>query len=86
MTSNFFLNKIWTFENRNFGVKETGIQYLLFMAFSSIGAIIQLALVFALLENYNLGYPSALILAVSVASVGNFLLNKKWTFKEKIWS
>jgi len=86
MTSNFFLNKIWTFENRNFGVKETGIQYLMFMAFSSIGAIIQLALVFALLENYNIGYPSALILAVSVASVGNFLLNKKWTFKEKIWS
>jgi len=25
-------------------------------------------------------------LAVAAASVGNFLLNKKWTFKEKIWS
>jgi dolichol-phosphate mannosyltransferase len=31
-------------------------------------------------------YPQALILAVAAASVGNFLLNKKWTFKEKIWS
>lgn len=85
MTSNFFLNKLWTFENRNFAVKETGIQYLMFMGFSSLGAVIQLVLVFALLENYNIGYPFALILAVSAASIGNFLLNKKWTFKEKIW-
>jgi dolichol-phosphate mannosyltransferase len=58
----------------------------MFMGFSSIGAIIQLGLVYFLLENYNIEYPSALILAVSAASVGNFLFNKKWTFKEKIWS
>jgi len=25
-------------------------------------------------------------LAVGVAAFGNFLLNKKWTFKEKVWS
>jgi dolichol-phosphate mannosyltransferase len=31
-------------------------------------------------------YPLSLILAVAAASVGNFLFNKKWTFKEKIWS
>jgi dolichol-phosphate mannosyltransferase len=86
MTSNFFLNKLWTFEDKNFNVKDTGIQYCMFMGFSSIGAIIQLGLVYLLLENYNIEYPSALILAVSAASVGNFLFNKKWTFKEKIWS
>jgi dolichol-phosphate mannosyltransferase len=86
MTSNFFLNKLWTFENRDFNVKDTGIQYGMFMGFSSLGAIIQLALVYVLLEDYNVEYPLALILAVSAASVGNFLLNKKWTFKEKIWS
>jgi dolichol-phosphate mannosyltransferase len=86
MTSNFFLNKLWTFENRDFKVKDTGIQYGMFMGFSSLGAIIQLALVYVLLEDYNVEYPLALILAVSAASVGNFLLNKKWTFKEKIWS
>ena len=86
MTSNFFLNKLWTFENKNFSMKVTGIQYIMFMAFSSLGAIIQVGLVYALLENYNIDYPSALILAVSAASIGNFLLNKKWTFKEKIWS
>jgi dolichol-phosphate mannosyltransferase len=86
MTSNFFLNKLWTFEDRKFRLKETGIQYGMFIGFSSLGAIVQLLIVYALVENYNMDYPLALILAVAAASVGNFLLNKKWTFKEKIWS
>jgi dolichol-phosphate mannosyltransferase len=86
MTSNFFLNKVWTFEERDFNMKKTGIQFGMFIGFSSLGAIIQLLLVYALVENYNMEYPPSLILAVAVASVGNFLLNKKWTFKEKIWS
>ena len=86
MTSNFFLNKLWTFEDRKFNVKETGIQFGKFIGFSSLGAVIQLLLVYVLVENYNMDYPLSLILAVAAASVGNFLLNKKWTFKEKIWS
>lgn len=86
MTSNFFLNKIWTFEDRKFNWKGTGIQLGMFMSFSSLGAIVQLLLVYALVENYKMDYPASLILAVAVASVGNFLLNKKWTFREKIWS
>jgi dolichol-phosphate mannosyltransferase len=86
MTSNFFLNKLWTFEEKDFTVKKSAIQYGMFMGFSSLGAAIQLGLVYALVEIYNMNYPLALILAVATASVGNFLLNKKWTFKEKIWS
>ena len=86
MTSNFFLNKLWTFEDRDFNVKKTGIQFGMFIGFSSLGAIIQLVLVYALVESYNMEYPLSLILAVAAASVGNFLFNKKWTFKEKIWS
>jgi dolichol-phosphate mannosyltransferase len=86
MTSNFFLNKLWTFEDRKFNVKETGIQFGMFIGFSSLGAVIQLLLVYVLVENYNMDYAPSLILAVAAASVGNFLLNKKWTFKEKIWS
>jgi dolichol-phosphate mannosyltransferase len=86
MTSNFFLNKLWTFEDRKFNAKETGIQFGMFIGFSSLGAIIQLLLVYALVENYDMEYPPSLIVAVAAASVGNFLLNKKWTFKEKLWS
>jgi len=86
MTSNFVLNKLWTFEDRDFNAKRTAIQYGMFMGFSSLGALIQLGLVYALVESYRVDYPPALIVAVATASVGNFLLNKKWTFREKIWS
>jgi dolichol-phosphate mannosyltransferase len=67
-------------------LKETGIQFGMFMGFSSLGALVQILLVYALVENYKMDYPASLFVAVAVASVGNFLLNKKWTFKEKIWS
>jgi dolichol-phosphate mannosyltransferase len=86
MTSNFFLNKLWTFEDKDFSARKTAIQYGMFIVFSSLGGAIQLLLVYTLLDDYNVDYPLALILAVSVGSVGNFLLNKKWTFREKIWS
>jgi len=86
MSSNFILNKIWTFEDRNFEAKKTLIQYGKFVGFSSLGALIQLGMVYILVDNYQFAYPLALILAVVIAASSNFILNKKWTFKEKVWS
>ena len=86
MTSNFILNKIWTFEDRNFEAKKTLAQYGKFVGFSSLGALIQLGMVYVLVDNYQIIYPLALIIAVIIAASSNFILNKKWTFKEEIWS
>jgi len=86
MSSNFILNKIWTFEDRNFEAKKTFAQYGKFVGFSSLGALIQLGMVYVLVDNYQVMYPIALILAVIIAASSNFILNKKWTFKEKVWS
>jgi dolichol-phosphate mannosyltransferase len=85
MSSNFFFNKIWTFEDRNFGWKHTLEQYTKFIGFSSLGALTQIGLVYLLVDSYAIQYPIALIIAVSSAALSNFILNKKWTFKEKIW-
>lgn len=85
MTSNFFLNKIWTFEDRNFQRKRTAIQYAMFIGFSSLGALLQLSIVYLLVDIRQVDYAIALVIGVMVASVGNFLLNKKLTFKERIW-
>ena len=85
MTTNFVLNKIWTFEDRDFTPRRTLIQYGKFVGFSSVGALVQLGFVFYLVENYSLMYPQALILAVIAAAFGNYILNKKWTFKENVW-
>jgi dolichol-phosphate mannosyltransferase len=86
MSSNFILNKIWTFEDRNFEKRHTLEQYTKFIGFSSLGALTQIGLVYLLVDSYGIQYPVALIIAVSCAALGNFILNKKWTFKEKIWS
>lgn len=86
MTSNFFLNKAWTFEDRDFSKRKTLTQFGLFSGFSTVGALLQLAVLYALFDTYRLYFPAALIMAVVAGAVGNFLLNKKWTFKERIWS
>lgn len=86
VTSNFILNKIWTFEDKDFGTKKTIKQYGLFAGFSGIGAMLQLVMVYYFIESHHMSYAIALLLAVGIASIGNFILNKKWTFKERIWS
>jgi dolichol-phosphate mannosyltransferase len=86
MTSNFILNKIWTFEDRNMNLKRTLLQYGSFVLFSGIGAIFQLGMVYLMVETEHVSYALALFISVAIASIGNFILNKRWTFKEKIWS
>jgi dolichol-phosphate mannosyltransferase len=85
ITTNFILNKIWTFEDRNFSMKTTLKQYGLFVAISGVGAAIQLALLYLFVQGGGFQYAVSLIMAVAIASISNFLLNKKWTFGEKVW-
>lgn len=82
--SNFLLNKAWTFEDRDFAPRKTLKQYGLFAAITSGGAGIQLAVLHVLLQ-YGFSYEISLLMAVGIASISNFLLNKKLTFGERIW-
>jgi dolichol-phosphate mannosyltransferase len=85
ISSNFVLNKVWTFEDWDFSIKHFLRQYGLFLLLCSFGAALQLILVSVFVSYYHIQYPISLITAVSIASIGNFLLNKKITFGEKIW-
>jgi len=84
INSNFFLNKIWTFEDRNFSPRNTLKQYGMFLGLSTVGGVVQLILLYLFVQS-GFQYTASLVLAVAAASVSNFLLNKKWTFREKIW-
>ena len=86
ISTNFILNKVWTFEDRDFSRKKTLSQYGKFSIFSSLGALIQLGIVFWLVDSYDVVYSLALISAIATAAFSNFILNKKLTFKEKLWS
>ena len=85
MTSNFVLNKIFTFKDRNFSLSHLFRQYALYLLFSVIGAGIQLFVLYFLVEA-GIIYPISLLLGVIIGSISNFIFNKKWTFYEKIWS
>jgi len=86
ISTNFLLNKVWTFEDKDFSRKKTFSQFGKFSVFSSLGALVQLGMVFLLVDSYNVVYPLALISAIGVAAFSNFILNKKLTFKEKLWN
>lgn len=86
LLTNFMLNKVWTFEDRDFGWRRTLSQYGRFVAFSSLGVAVQLGVVYWLVDTHEMSYPLALFAAIAVAASSNFILNKKLTFRENIWS
>lgn len=83
--TNFILNKVWTFEDRNFSLRHLIRQYFSFLALCAFGAMIQLSLTYIFYEHWHIHYAISLMLAVCIASMSNFLLNKRITFGEKIW-
>lgn len=84
VTTNFLLNKFWTFEDRNVEAKRFIKQYGMFVGCSSLGILIQFLSIYFLSES-GMSYDISLLLGVTIASVSNFLFNKKLTFKENIW-
>ena len=86
ISTNFLLNKVWTFEDTDFSRKRVLSQYGKFGLFSSVGALVQVSMMFWLVESYNVDQPLALIFAIGIAAFSNFILNKKLTFKEKLWN
>jgi dolichol-phosphate mannosyltransferase len=84
-TSNFFLNKYWTFEDRRFGVRSTVKQYASFIGTSAVTLLIQISLLYLMVENL-IPYRLSLIVSIAIATTINFILNKKLTFKERVWA
>ena len=85
MTTNFILNKIFTFKDTNFALSHLFRQYAFYILFTAIGAVIQIINIYFFVEA-GIIYPIALLFGVMIGSVSNFILNKKWTFYEKVWS
>ena len=84
VTTNFLLNKFWTFEDKNVNLTRFLRQYGMFIGCSSLGILIQFLSIYMLRES-GVPYDISLLIGVTIASVSNFLFNKKWTFKENIW-
>jgi len=66
-------------------VEATARQFVSFIGVSAIGLCIQISLLYYMVENL-VPYRISLIVAIGVATTINFVLNKKLTFREKLWA
>ena len=80
MSSNFILNKIWTFkENVKLGI---GKKYLQFGLVSVSALLVNLFFLYIFTEILGIYYIISQILAIGIALIINFLGNKIWTFSK----
>jgi len=78
MTSNFILNKVWTFkENIRLNAKK---KYFQFTLVSIIVLIVNLFFLYLFTEIFEIYYLISQVLAIGIALIINFFGNKIWTF------
>jgi len=85
-TSNYILNRVWTFGSTN---PDIGLEYSLFLVISAVGLLINNAILYLFSEKINISffpksaklrfYLSKLI-ATATVTVWNFLMNYFFTF------
>lgn len=78
-TSNYFLNRIWTFNNQ---AEEIGIQYAQFMTVSVIGLGINSLVLYLLNEKLKWNFYFSKLVAIGVTTIWNFFGNLLFTFAQ----
>ena len=78
---NYILDKIWTFKEN---IEEKMVfKYFQFLIISSISLIVNLCILFILVEFFGIWYIFAEIIAIMGAFLINFSGNKIWTFRKQ---
>jgi putative flippase GtrA len=76
------LNKLWTFQDKNMKYDIILRQYVKYFIFNSVGVILQLSIVYGLGKT-SIDYGLVVIIAIAIASILNYIVNKKFIFKNK---
>jgi putative flippase GtrA len=77
-TSNYILNRIWTFESEN---ADVATEYGKFMLVSAIGLGINSLTLYLLTDKLKWNFYISKIFAIGVATLWNFFANVLFTFK-----
>ena len=78
---NYLLDKLWVFKEK---VKaQVGVKYVQFLTISVFSLIINLLVLYTLVEYYHLWYIYAEVIAIMFGFLINFFGNKLWTFRIK---
>lgn len=76
-TTNYFLNRIWTFQSHD---PEIAIEYFQFFGISLIGLAINTLILWILVSKYHKHFYLSKLFAIGVVTIWNFLANYFITF------
>lgn len=76
-SSNYYLNRIWTFNSHN---PEIAVEYGRFLFISAIGLLISTLVVYLLVTKVRMNFYVAKLLAIVVVTIWNFFINLNYTF------
>lgn len=78
-TSNYFLNRIWTFHSQN---PEIAIEYSQFLAISLVGLLINTLVIWLLVSKTKANFYLAKLAAIFIVTIWNFVINLNYTFMQ----
>lgn len=78
-TSNYFLNRIWTFNSQT---EEIGVQYIQFMIVSTIGLAINSLSLYFFNEKLKWNFYLSKLVAIAITTIWNFFGNLLFTFAQ----
>ena len=77
-TSNYYLNRIWTFASTSDNVAR---EYSLFLGISLIGLLLNNLLIYILNDKFKFNFYLSKLFAIGVVTVWNFIANYFITFR-----
>lgn len=77
-TSNYVLNRIWTFKSTN---PDIAVEYTEFLIISLIGLGINNFILWLILKKFRINFYLAKLFAIAVVTIWNFLANALFTFR-----
>ena len=76
-TSNYFLNRIWTWQSTN---EQVGVEYVKFFTVSLIGLGLNTLILYIVHEKMKMGFYISKVFATGVVMLWNFFANNFFTF------
>ena len=76
-TTNYFLNRWWTFQSQN---PEVAVEYAKFLAISLIGLGLNTLILWILVNRFKMNFYLSKLFAIAVVTIWNFVANLLYTF------
>jgi len=76
-SSNYFLNRIWTFHSMN---PEIAVEYTEFLLISLLGLGLNTLILYFVINRFKLNFYVAKVIAIGIVTIWNFFANVFLTF------